>query len=232
MLKTPEASGEEVLLKQHHRYARVVKMRISPDVSANFNNWYALIFRLFDIVFAALLLTLLAVILPFVWLANRIFDPGPLFYSQVRVGKNGKTYRMYKLRSMVKNAEADGRPQFTLQNDHRITKVGSFLRKTRLDEFPQCINVLIGHMSIIGPRPERPEFVEILCQEDASYRHRLLIKPGITGWAQVKYKYTDNLADGLEKMKYDLHYLQQRNIKMDSEIIWRTIKLVINREGT
>ncbi len=232
MVKTQEASGEEVLLKHQNRYARVVTMQITPVVSENFTNWYSIVFRLIDVIAAMLLLSLLVLLLPFIWLANRLFDPGPLFYSQVRVGKNGKTYKMYKLRSMVVNAEADGRPQFTLQNDHRITRVGAFLRKTRLDELPQCLNVLIGQMALIGPRPERPEFVEILCQEDANYKNRLLIKPGITGWAQVKYKYTDNLADGLEKMKYDLHYLQTRNVKMDSEIIWRTIKLVINREGT
>ena len=202
-----------------------------PEISSYQKNSYAFIFRIVDIFLSFFAVSFLLLTIPFLWVANRLFDPGPLFYNQKRVGKNGKGFTMYKFRSMVVNAEKDG-AQFTTQNDDRITRVGIFLRKTRLDELPQAVNVLKGDMSFIGPRPERPEFVKILAQKDDEYTQRLLVKPGLTGWAQVKYKYTDNIEDALVKLRYDLYFLRNRNIKMDFEIIARTIWIVISKQGT
>jgi len=192
---------------------------------------YEGMFRVFDILFSLILLCILLFFLPFIWMANQALDPGPLFYTQRRVGRNGQIFTMYKLRSMVVNAEAGG-ARFTCTGDTRITRVGSFLRKTRLDELPQAINVLKGDMAIIGPRPERPEFVQILAQKDPSYDCRHLVRPGITGWAQVKYKYTDNIEDGLIKLSYDLYYISHRSIKIDTQILALTILLVAGQKGT
>ena len=203
----------------------------TPEVSTYQQNIYAFVFRCLDIALSFVAVIFLIFVIPFIWVANRCFDSGPLYYNQKRVGKNGKAFIMYKLRSMVVNAEKNG-IQFTTQNDERITKVGLFLRKTRLDELPQAINVLKGDMSFIGPRPERPEFVKILAEKDEEYTQRLLVKPGLTGWAQVKYKYTDNIEDALIKLRYDLYFLRNRNIKMDLEIIARTIWIVISKQGT
>lgn len=202
-----------------------------PDISPYQENGYGFLFRLFDIILSTVSIVVLSIALPFVWLSNLFFDRGPLFYSQKRVGKNGKIFTMYKLRSMVVDAEKHG-ARFTTQNDDRITRVGMILRKTRLDELPQVINVLKGDMSFIGPRPERPEFVTILAEQDDEYTQRLMVKPGLTGWAQVKYKYTDNIDDALVKLKYDLHFIRNRNFKMDFEIMARTVWLVVSRQGT
>lgn len=130
------------------------------------------------------------------------------------------------------DSESDGVARFTSENDERITPVGSFLRKTRIDELPQVINILRGEMSLIGPRPERPEFVEEFIRQEPDYELRSLVKPGITGWGQVKYRYTSTLEDGLKKLEYDLHFIKNRNFSMDFDIICRTIITVISRSGT
>lgn len=218
-------------IKPKHYTGTIFRRLSEPDISVYQTNAYSVVFRCVDIFLSLIAAVVLLLAIPFIWIANFIFDKGPLFYNQKRVGKNGKVFTMYKFRSMVVNAEMNG-ARFTSQNDDRITKVGMFLRKSRLDELPQALNVLKGNMSFIGPRPERPEFVEILAAKDSEYTQRLLVKPGLTGWAQVKYKYTDNIDDGLIKLRYDLYFLRNRDIKMDIEIIFRTAWIVISRQGT
>lgn len=200
-------------------------------LSANFSNWYGKTIRAFDIFVSLALLISFAISIPFIWLANFIASPGPLFYRQIRVGKNGRNFTIIKFRSMHINAESDGEARFTAENDERITSVGSFLRKSRIDELPQVINILRGDMSLVGPRPERPEFVAQFVQRNPDYALRNLVKPGLTGWGQVKYKYTSNMEDGLKKLEYDLYFLKNRNFSMDFEIMWRTFLAVMSRSG-
>lgn len=186
--------------------------------------------RLLDVV-----LSLLALIisLPF-WLiitiGIKITSPGPTTYKQKRVGQGGKVFTLIKFRSMVHNAESTG-AVWAQKNDSRVTKFGNFLRKTRLDEIPQFINILKGDMSLIGPRPERPEFVETLQQDIPFYKERLLIKPGLTGWAQVNFPYGASKEDAMEKLQYDLFYIKHRSIILDLSILLKTIKIVLSREG-
>lgn len=170
-------------------------------------------------------------VMPFVWVMNRLTSPGPLFYSQERVGLAAKPYRIYKFRSMIVNAERDTGAVWAKENDTRITKFGNFLRRSRIDEFPQFWNVVKGEMSIIGPRPERPEFVEELSQKLPFYRLRHAIKPGITGWAQIKYPYGASLQDAKMKLQYDLYYIKHQGIALDMTIILRTISVILGLKG-
>lgn len=133
---------------------------------------------------------------------------------------------------MKVDAESDGIARFTKENDERATAVGSLLRKTRIDELPQIINILRGEMALIGPRPERPEFVHIFIRQQPNYKLRSIVKPGITGWGQVKYKYTSTIEEGLKKLDYDLYFIKNRNLAMDFEILCRTFITVISRSGT
>jgi lipopolysaccharide/colanic/teichoic acid biosynthesis glycosyltransferase len=158
--------------------------------------------------------------------ANR----GPLFYSQTRVGKNGNHFKIFKLRSMVRNAEKFG-AQFAKAKDGRVTKFGRFLRKSRFDEIPQFINVIKGEMSVIGPRPERPEFVEKLIEKIPFYEVRHLVKPGVTGWAQVNAKYGSSEEDSLEKLQYDLYYIKHRSLFLDITIIIKTLSTIVFFRG-
>jgi sugar transferase (PEP-CTERM system associated) len=155
---------------------------------------------------------------------------GPLFYEQERVGENGKAFKLLKFRSMFENAETNG-PVWAEPNDNRITRIGRWLRKWRLDEIPQMINVLKGDISFVGPRPERPYFVELLRKEIPFYDQRLSVKPGITGWAQVKYRYGSSKEDALEKLKYDLYYIKNLSPLFDLLIIFETIKVVLFGKG-
>ncbi|MFH1292229.1 MAG: sugar transferase [bacterium] len=175
------------------------------------------------------------IVLAPVALAIKLNSHGPLFFKQKRVGKLGKTFYLYKLRTM-KVLSADGSaeihgPQFADKKDARITKVGSILRKTRLDEIPQFINILKGEMSIIGPRPERPEFVDPIIQQMPYYALRHLVKPGVTGWAQIRHGYTGSLDENLRKLEYDLYYIKNRGPLLDIGIILRTINIVVRMAG-
>jgi len=154
----------------------------------------------------------------------------PVFFTQIRLGKNGKAFRAIKLRTMIQDAEKNG-PQWAQENDPRITPVGGFLRKTRLDELPQLLNVLRGEMTFVGPRPERPEFVTKLARISPFYRERLLVRPGLTGWAQVNFRYGANEDDAMKKLQYDLYYVKNRSLILDLAIILRTIKTVLSRSG-
>jgi len=167
---------------------------------------------------------------PILLILNLIWNKGPLFYTQERVGKNNKVFTIYKLRSMVFDAEKNG-AVFAEKNDVRITRFGKFLRKSRLDEVPQFINILKGQMAIIGPRPERPVFVKQIAQKLPFYQTRHVIKPGLTGWAQVNHSYTDTIDDALIKLQYDLFYIKHRSIFLDINIIIKTIGTVLFYKG-
>ena len=157
----------------------------------------------------------------------KIEDSGPIFYSQLRSGFKGKSFRIYKFRSMHTKAESDG-VQWAKPNDKRVTKVGNLIRKTRLDELPQLFNVLKGEMSLIGPRPERPELDDKLSTKILYYNYRYLVKPGLSGWAQVNYPYGASVQDSSNKLSYDLYYIDKVSFLLDLIIFFRTIKLVLN----
>ncbi|MDP1709703.1 MAG: sugar transferase [Candidatus Komeilibacteria bacterium] len=155
----------------------------------------------------------------------------PVFFTQIRLGKNGRPFRAIKFRTMIKNAEKNG-PQWAIKNDTRITRLGRLLRLTRLDEIPQLFNIIRGEMSFVGPRPERPEFVEDLEKIIPFYRERLLVKPGLTGWDQISGEYhSASREDSLKKLQYDLYYIKNRSLILDLAIILRTVKTVLSAGG-
>lgn len=161
----------------------------------------------------------------------KIDSPGPVFYSQERVGQNGKTFRIFKFRSMRNDAEKEGAAQWAAKNDPRITRVGKYLRLSRIDELPQMFNVLMGHIDLVGPRPERPEFVAELQKMIPYYSLRHTVKPGLTGWAQVMFTYCGTIEESREKLQYDLFYIKNLSIKLDLLILFRTLKIVILGRG-
>jgi lipopolysaccharide/colanic/teichoic acid biosynthesis glycosyltransferase len=158
-------------------------------------------------------------------LAIRIEGKGPIFYRQLRVGLHNKQYYVYKFRSMRTDAEING-PQWAQDNDNRVTRVGRFIRNTRIDELPQLLNVLVGNMSMVGPRPEREVFVKELEQTIPYYRFRHAIKPGITGLAQVKYQYGASVDDAIWKHKYDIHYIKHQSLWIDVKIMFKTLPTI------
>ncbi len=204
--------------------------RYFPFSRNNQNQLYLLVSRIIDVLFSVVGLSFGLVFLPLIIIGNFVGNKGKLFYTQDRIGKNGKAFKIYKYRTMVKNAEANG-AVFTTINDARITPFGKFLRKTRLDEFPQFINILKGDMSIIGPRPERPVFVNEIAEVMPFYETRHIIKPGLTGWAQVNYSYGDSIADSLVKLQYDLYYIKHRSIFLDINILVKTFSTVLFYRG-
>lgn len=193
---------------------------------------YPLVKRLMDIGLSLVGLALFAPLFPLIILIMRLDSPGPIVYRQQRVGRGGKTFTVFKLRSMIPDAERHTGPLWATHNDPRITRVGRILRRTRLDEVPQLANVLRGEMSLIGPRPERPEFVAELSQRIPFYRTRNAVKPGVTGWAQVRYRYGSSEEDALIKLQYDLYYIRHRSLALDLLIILRTVGKIISFQGT
>lgn len=185
--------------------------------------------RLFDLILSFFLLTLTSPFWPFIAIAIKLEDKGPVFYKQERVGKDRKNFFLIKFRSMIPGAEKEG-PKWAEEGDKRITKIGKFLRRIHLDEIPQMINVLKGDISLVGPRPERPEFVEKLEKEIPHYHLRHLIKPGFTGWAQIKFRYGRSILDSKEKFEYDLYYLKNRNFLLDIGILLKTFQLFFKKE--
>jgi len=175
-------------------------------------------------------LILLSPVILVISLLIKIDSRGPVFYKQERAGERGKIFKLIKFRSMVENAEANG-PVWAEQDDKRITRVGRWMRKWRLDEVPQMVNVLKGDMSFVGPRPERPFFVEKLRKEIPFYDQRYSVRPGVTGWAQIKYRYGASKEDALEKLKYDLYYIKNLSLLYDLLIIFETIKVVLFWKG-
>lgn len=206
---------------------------VLPDEAHSLRvNVYNLWKRLTDIIFALVGLGVFAIALPFLALAIKLDSPGAIFYTQMRLGKGGKPFRIVKLRSMVSNAEQNTGPLWAQTNDSRVTRVGKFLRRSRLDEIPQLVNVLRGDMSVIGPRPERPEFVETLARDIPYYRARLAAKPGLTGWAQVRYRYGNTHEDALRKLQYDLYYIRRQSPILDLIIAMKTIGTMLTFAGT
>ena len=166
-----------------------------------------------------------------VTLAVRCTSNGPVLYHQRRVGLHGQVFTVHKFRTMKVDAERQTGPMWSTANDDRITSIGRFLRRTRLDELPQLWNVLIGEMSLVGPRPERPEFVSQLTEKIPFYGQRHVLKPGLTGWAQVRYTYGASVEDAIEKLQYDLYYIKNLSVALDVVIMLETIKTVISRRG-
>jgi sugar transferase (PEP-CTERM system associated) len=186
--------------------------------------------RLLSLTVSFLALVICLPFLPFIVLAVRLSSPGPIFFSQTRVGQRGHPFTVYKFRTMRQDAEANGAVWAT-QDDPRVTSIGRFMRKTRLDEIPQLWNVLRGDMAFVGPRPERPEFVEWLSKEIPFYDLRHMIRPGITGWAQVRYRYGASLDETKRKLEYDLYYVKNHSVGLDLLIMFETIKTIILRRG-
>jgi lipopolysaccharide/colanic/teichoic acid biosynthesis glycosyltransferase len=190
----------------------------------------ALVRRLLDIVLASLLLLLMGPVLLTTALLIRLESPGPVIYRQDRIGLGGRVFTLWKFRSMRNDAELSG-PSWAAVDDPRVTGVGRLIRKVRIDELPQLINIVRGEMSMVGPRPERPHFVEQLVREIPVYRQRLLVKPGLTGWAQVSYPYGASVEDARAKLSYDLYYVKHRSLLFDLLILLSTVRVILFQEG-
>ena len=186
--------------------------------------------RAFDVTFAATLLLFTAPVLIVAAIAVRLSGPGPIFYRQTRVGHDGRLFTLLKFRSMRVDAEANG-AVWARTADDRITPAGRFLRRSRIDEIPQAFNVLAGSMSFVGPRPERPEFTGLLAEKVPHYEERHLVKPGLTGWAQVNYPYGASVEDAAAKLEYDLYYVQHFSLVLDLCIVVKTLKVALGGEG-
>lgn len=193
--------------------------------------WEKKLKRVMDIVFSLILLIVTSPIILLAAIAIKLESEGPVFYKQERMGMNGKIFKIIKFRTMINDAEKYTGPVWSTKDDPRITKVGKFLRKVRLDEIPQAINILKGDMSFVGPRPERPFFVEKLSNEIPLYKRRLKVRPGLTGWAQVKHKYDESIEDVKIKLRYDLFYIENMSLRLDFKIILRTIFVVLFGKG-
>ena len=204
--------------------------RYFPFSRSNQNHLYLLVVRILEVVVSLAGLSVGIALLPLILVGNLLGNRGSLFYLQERVGKNGEIFKMVKFRTMVKNAESNG-AVFTTINDSRITSFGKFLRKARLDEFPQFLNILKGDMAVIGPRPERPVFVNEIAEVMPFYETRHVIKPGLTGWAQVNYSYGDSIDDSLIKLQYDLYYIKHRSIFLDINIVLKTFSTILFYRG-
>lgn len=184
-----------------------------------------------DILFGLISLLLLLILFPFLALLIYLDSPGPIFFHQERVGYCGQKFLMHKFRSMRPTTEQAGPLLWKTAGDQRVTRIGRFMRATHLDELPQVINILRGEMTLIGPRPERPEYVAELAKSNSRYRYRLGVKPGLTGWAQVNYGYGNSFRDDLIKLQYDLHYIENRSIKLDLFILMKTVMEVVRHRG-
>lgn len=193
--------------------------------------WYEGVKRGLDFLIAIPVGLITIMLSPFIALAIKATSRGPVFFTQERMGRHGKRFRIVKFRTMRQDAEANG-AQFAVRQDPRTTPVGRFLRATRLDELPQVWNVLKGDMSFVGPRPERPEFAEQLTERMPYYALRHLTRPGLTGWAQVQYRYASSLDDNLVKLQYDLFYVKHRSLVLDAAILLKTINTVLRQQGT
>lgn len=192
---------------------------------------YDLAKRLSDIVFAVIFGALSLMFYPFIILVVKLDSRGSIFYKQKRVGRVGKIFEIIKFRTMLQNAEKSTGAVWAADNDPRITKIGKFLRKTRIDELPQLWNILRGEMSLIGPRAERPEFHAILKKEVPFYEERYLIKPGLSGWAQINFRYGSSIQDAAEKLQYDLYYIKNRSLMLDLGIALKTARIALQQSG-
>lgn len=204
--------------------------RFFPFSRSNNNKLYLFLVRFLEFLFSSIGLLICLALIPFIFIGNKIGNKGSLFYTQERVGKNGVVFKIYKFRTMVENSESEG-VVFATSNDKRITPFGKFMRKSRIDELPQFFNVIIGDMAVIGPRPERPFFVEEIAQRMPFYETRHVIKPGLTGWAQVNYSYGESIEESLIKLQYDLYYIKHRSVFLDVSITFKTITTIVFYRG-
>ena len=217
--RSPEASGQVDLTAVNDNDIEKRFSRRTP-ASAQWGK------RLFDVAAALGLLIFLAPLLIVTAIAIRLDSRGPVLYRQRRVGMKGEEFDIFKFRSMRTDAEKDG-ARWAAEDDDRITRVGRFIRRTRIDEIPQAINIMRGEMSFVGPRPERPEFVSLLEQEIPHYHERHLVKPGITGWAQVKHEYTASVEGARTKLTYDLFYIKHFSLLLDLLIVLMTVRVAL-----
>ena len=197
------------------------------DIQDLHDSFYPRTKRLLDLVFSLLLLPLLLVVAPLAWLANRFGDRGPLLFSQQRVGHRGDRFSILKFRTMSVNAALDGGGEWTQENDDRITSLGRFLRATHLDELPQVVNIVRGELSIVGPRPEQARYVAELTEKVPFYGLRHTVRPGLTGWAQVKYPYGASIDDAIEKLQYELYYVRHQSLSLDLRVCVRTVAVIV-----
>ena len=204
--------------------------RYFPFSRSNNNKLYLSIVKILECLISLIGISLGALFVPFILIINLFANKGKLLYYQERVGKNGKFFKIIKFRTMITNAETD-KAIFATTNDSRITPFGKFLRKSRIDEFPQFINILKGEMAVIGPRPERPIFVQEIAEKMPFYETRHVVRPGLTGWAQVNYSYGESINDSLIKLQYDLYYIKHRSIFLDISIMFKTFSTVLFYRG-
>ncbi|MBP8265883.1 MAG: TIGR03013 family PEP-CTERM/XrtA system glycosyltransferase [Zoogloea sp.] len=190
-----------------------------------------LVKRAFDIVVSLFLLALATPVMLLAALMIVVEDGAPVFYRQERVGLGGRLFKVIKFRSMRRDAERDGKPRWASANDDRVTRVGRFIRKVRIDELPQLFNVLKGDMSLVGPRPERPFFVDQLTRDIPFYAVRHCVKPGVTGWAQIRYQYGSSVDDAINKLQYDLYYVKNHTLFLDTVVLFETVRVVLTGEG-
>jgi exopolysaccharide biosynthesis polyprenyl glycosylphosphotransferase len=186
--------------------------------------------RFIDVFISCLALLLLSPLYLFLAIGVKLSSSGPVIYSHERIGKNGKPFTIYKFRSMQKNAEKNG-PELSNKSDNRVTNFGKFMRKTRLDELPQFFNVLKGDMSIVGPRPERKYFIDQIVKVAPHYVHLLSVRPGITSWGQVKYGYAENINQMVDRLKYDILYIENMSLYVDFKIMIYTVKIIFQGKG-
>ena len=190
----------------------------------------AFVRRLAEIAFCTALLALTLPLMLVTAVAIRLEGGGPVLFRQIRIGQHGAPFHVLKFRTMRTDAEPNG-PVWATVNDPRITRIGALLRRSRIDELPQLLNVLRGDMSLVGPRPERPHFVELLAREIPGYHDRAAVKPGITGWAQVRFRYGSSVEDARRKLEYDLYYLRHRSLLLDLLILALTVRVVLSHQG-
>ena len=219
------------ILSGQARTSQIYGMPLIDLIPQLMPEWERKLKRLLDMIISFIILIVTLPLSFVIAIAIKIDSPGTVFFSQQRCGLNDSVFKMMKFRSMFKDAEKHSGPVWSQKDDPRVTKVGKILRKLRLDEIPQMYNVLKGEMSLVGPRPERPFFVEKLAKEIPYYKRRLKVRPGITGWAQVKHKYDESIEDVKEKLRYDLFYIENMSISMDLKILFRTIFVVIFGKG-
>jgi len=212
------------------RTSHIYGVSLVKFFGSNMKTWEWVLKRLIDIIISLVVLIGFLPIWLIIGLIIKLDSPGPVFYKQKRIGKNRREFDVIKFRSMIQGAEQETGPKWAEKNDPRVTRFGKFLRKTGLDEIPQFFNVLIGDMSIVGPRPERDHFVNELERSIQFYSRRLIVKPGITGWAQIKYKYDETIDDVREKLRYDLYYIENMSVVLDLKIIIQTLLIGLRRK--